>query len=117
MNLIFSLLFLLLASLPAWAQTAGDPTAGKAKYDMYCATCHGAGGMGDGAASAALTPKPRNFQDPVVMGKKTDADLKKVIKEGGAAVGLSTTMPAWGTAMTDVDIDNVIAYIRTLGKK
>ncbi|MBI4411690.1 MAG: cytochrome c [Deltaproteobacteria bacterium] len=114
------LLFLsvFLASVNVYAQApSADPAAGKAKYDMFCATCHGPTGVGDGAASAALNPKPRNFQDPMVMGKKTDADLKKVVKEGGAAAGLSSTMPAWGMAMTDADIDNVIAYIRTLGKK
>lgn len=95
----------------------GDPAAGKAKYDQLCATCHGATGKGDGAAAAALNPKPRNFQDAAVMSKKTDAYLKTIIQKGGAAAGLSPLMPPWGSSLTEQDIANVIAYIRSLEKK
>ncbi len=35
--------------------------AGKAKYDMMCVSCHGAGGAGDGIAGSALPQKPANF--------------------------------------------------------
>lgn len=94
-----------------------DIAAGKVKYNTLCASCHGATGKGDGAAAAALNPRPRNFQDVAYMGKKTDADLKKVIQKGGAAAGLSPLMPAWGASLTEQDIANVIAYIRSLGKK
>ncbi len=111
---------LLLASFSVKAQVAspaaGDAVAGKAKYDTLCVTCHGPTGLGDGAAAAALTPKPRNFRDTAYMAKKTDADLAKVIKEGGAAAGLSASMPPWGSMLTDADIANVVAYIRQLGK-
>jgi len=95
---------------------AADIAAGKVKFDQLCATCHGANGKGDGPASAALNPKPRNFADAALMSKKTDADLAKVIKNGGAANGLSPVMPAWGAALSDADIANVIAYIRSFSK-
>ncbi len=95
----------------------GDAKAGKAKYDLFCATCHGATGKGDGVAAAALNPKPRNFQDAASMGKKSDADLSKVIKQGGAAAGLSPIMPPWGSSLSDQEVANVIAYIRSLSKK
>lgn len=92
---------------------AGDAVAGKAKYDMLCVSCHGATGAGDGVAAAALNPKPRNL----TVTTKTDAELHKVIKEGGAANALSASMPAWGAMLPDPDIDNVIAYVRSLKKK
>lgn len=98
------------------AAHAGDPAAGKAKYDTLCVTCHGATGAGDGVAAAALNPKPRNFADKALMSTKTDAQLTGVIKNGGASAGLSTSMPAWGAMLNDADIANVIAYIRTLAK-
>jgi hypothetical protein len=34
---------------------------GEELYTANCASCHGAEGRGDGAAGAALNPKPRNF--------------------------------------------------------
>jgi mono/diheme cytochrome c family protein len=34
---------------------------GKALFQVNCVTCHGATGAGDGAASVALNPKPRDF--------------------------------------------------------
>lgn len=98
-------------STSLWAQ-APDVTAGKAKFDMLCSPCHGAGGLGDGAAAAALNPKPRNLTLTI----KTDDELKKTIKEGGAAVGLTATMPAWGAILSDADIANVVAFVRSLKK-
>lgn len=95
------------------AGTPADPVAGKAKFEMFCATCHGPAGLGDGAAAATLTPKPRNLQATT----QTDEQLKKIITEGGAANGLSPLMPPWGGALTPQDVANVVAHIRTLKKK
>jgi len=64
----FGLLILLAPGL-ALAQSKGDAKAGKAKYDTLCVGCHGATGKGDGAAAAALNPKPGNFTDCKEMGK------------------------------------------------
>lgn len=105
------LVFVLSQSVMAFAL---DAAAGKIKYDALCVACHGATGKGDGAASAALTPKPRNFTDQAYMSKKADADLIKIIKNGGAASGLSASMPPWSSSLSDIDIANVLAYIRTL---
>lgn len=117
-NLFFIVMVIMGFSPSLLAQAPkGNIVAGKAKYDMFCATCHGATGKGDGAAAAALNPKPRNFQDSAYMSKKSDTDLKKIIKEGGPSVGLSPMMPPWGSSLGDADINNVIAYIRTLAKK
>ncbi len=92
------------------ATTKGDPVAGKLKYDTLCVSCHGPRGMGDGPAAASLNPKPRNLQATT----RTDDELKKTIKLGGAAVGLSPLMVPWGGVLNDTDIDNVVAYICSL---
>ncbi|MGH7806472.1 MAG: c-type cytochrome, partial [Thermodesulfobacteriota bacterium] len=92
--------------------TKGDPAKGKEKFELICASCHGPGGKGDGPAAAALDPKPRDLSDPAYVSTLTDEHIFKTVKEGGASVGKSPLMPAWGGTLTDDDIWNVIAYVR-----
>lgn len=80
------------AAAPA-AATAGAAQQARTIFEQRCTPCHGAGGAGDGAASASLTPKPRNFTDPAWQASVDDAYLEKIIKYGGAAVGKSPSMP------------------------
>jgi len=56
--------------------------------------CHGESGKGDGAAAAALNPKPRDYTDAAWQKATTDAQIKDAIARGGAAVGKSPLMPA-----------------------
>ncbi|MDO8519241.1 MAG: cytochrome c [Deltaproteobacteria bacterium] len=90
--------------------TAPDAAAGKILFERNCASCHGLTGVGDGPASAALNPKPRNLKQTA----KSDEELKKTITNGGASVGLSPIMPAWGAVLSEQDVVNVIAHIRQL---
>ncbi|MFI5322564.1 MAG: c-type cytochrome [Thermodesulfobacteriota bacterium] len=94
------------------AAEKGDAAKGKETFQNTCASCHGPEGKGDGVAAAALNPKPRNLSDAAVMSTITDDTLHKAISEGGASVGLSPMMAAWGGVLSDQDIWNVIAYIR-----
>jgi len=109
------------AFLAAPAALAGDAAAGKAKYDMFCSSCHGPTGKGDGPVGAALNPKPRDFSagdfllDTDGDGKVgTDADLKNVVKNGGGAYGGSAMMAPWGATLSDADLDNILAFVRSL---
>ena len=94
---------------------AGDPVArGAEHYQLYCATCHGAKGGGDGPLSATLDPKPAAHNDGNYMNALTDEHLTKVIKEGGPAVGKSPLMAPWGGALNDDQLKDVVAFIRSL---
>jgi len=86
------------------------------KYANICASCHGAKGAGDGAAGASLNPKPRNFHDKAWHAKVTDDHIANVIKNGGTAAGLSATMPAWGSQLSDADLKGIVEMIRVWGK-
>jgi mono/diheme cytochrome c family protein len=99
---------------------AADAAAGKATFSMNCESCHGATGKGDGPVGAALQPPPRDFSVVAFTFKTesdgtagTDADLKNVISQGAAAFGGSPLMAPWPT-LSDDDVANVIAYIRSL---
>jgi cytochrome c oxidase cbb3-type subunit 3 len=93
---------------------AADVEQGKKLYGQFCSACHGQSGKGDGAAAAALNPKPRDHTDKEYMSKLSDEDMLKVIKNGGASVGKSPLMPPWGASLKDDQIQDIIAYVRTL---
>jgi mono/diheme cytochrome c family protein len=84
-------------------------------FATRCVTCHGAAGAGDGPGSAALTPKPRNFQDPAWQASVTDDHLAKIIQYGGAAVGKSPAMPGNPDLMSKPEIvQALVAHVRSL---
>ncbi|MBL9038675.1 MAG: c-type cytochrome [Archangium sp.] len=95
----------------------GDPSRGAASFKLYCTSCHGEGGAGDGAASAALNPKPANFTDAARAAEVTDEFVYKMIKDGGAANGRSALMVAWGPVLADdAKVRDVAAFVRSLAK-
>ncbi|HSW28967.1 MAG TPA: c-type cytochrome [Longimicrobiales bacterium] len=88
----------------------------KGAYGTVCTTCHGPSGAGDGPGAAALNPKPANFADAAFWASRTDAHLVKVIREGGASVGKSALMPAWGGLYNEAQAKALVAYIKTFKK-
>jgi len=79
------------AATPAAAVNMGAQS--EKVFKAKCVVCHGKEGSGNGPGSAALNPKPRAFSDPTWQSSATDAQIKKAILEGGAAVGKSAAMP------------------------
>jgi mono/diheme cytochrome c family protein len=71
-----------------------DPAAdAKSLFRTKCVACHGDHGAGDGPGAAAIVPKPRAFADAEWQASATDEHIKKIILEGGPAVGKSPAMP------------------------
>ena len=120
-SLLVSALIAVIA--PSAAFAAADIAKGKETFKMICANCHGETGKGDGPGGAGLQPPPRDFSkaqfkfDANKNGKTgEDADLHAVIAKGAAEFGGSPLMTPWAGTLTDADIDNVIAVIRSLKK-
>ena len=90
------------------AFAAGDPAAGKAVYDKFCRGCHGETGEGNPKLAKMMKVEFKDLGSAEVQGMK-DADLKVVIIEGKGKM-----KPV--KAVSAGDIDNVIAYVRTLKK-
>ncbi len=98
------------------AAAGGDAKAEAMQiFTTRCATCHGATGKGDGAASAALNPKPRNFSDKTWQTSVTDAHIEKIIELGGPAVGKSPLMPPNPDLAGKPVVKELRAHIRSLG--
>jgi len=91
-----------------------DPNEGKQWYYVYCIACHGWTLQGDGPNAIELDPRPRTLTKGSYMGKKTNLELFTVIKGGGEAASLSSSMPDWGNILQDQDIWNVVAFIRAM---
>jgi mono/diheme cytochrome c family protein len=83
-------------------------TAGAEVFKNNCTACHGEQGHGDGPAAAAINPRPRNLPE-----------LAKIVADDYLFWRISTGKPgtsmvAWKGVLTDEEIWQVVAFIRTL---
>lgn len=79
-------------------------------YHHYCELCHGLKADGAGRAAKLYNPKPANL----VTTDKNDQYKELIIRQGGKALARSEFMPPWGNELTDEQISDVIAYLRTV---
>lgn len=102
--------------VPVPTQFAGlsnplDPEAAAAGAEIFqanCELCHGSQGHGDGVAGQALEPKPKDLaQLQTTVG---DDYLFWRIHDGKPG----TAMVAWNGILTDEQIWQIVAFIRTL---
>lgn len=87
---------------------ADAATAGADVFAKNCASCHGEKGYGDGPAGAALNPTPKNLVD--VAAGVGDDYLYWRINTGKPG----TSMVAWKGVLTEEQIWQTVAFIRTL---
>ena len=93
------------------AQTADS----KQVYDFYCAQCHGTDGKGRGInVNKDFATDPRNLTDSSEMAKRTDDDLRGVIKDGGPSISKSALMPPWSSTLSTEEVEGLVKYIRKL---
>lgn len=96
------------------ANQSGDIAAGQVHHATYCDPCHGARGDGDGPLAAMLDTQPARHSDPAFMNVFSDAYLFQLLKDGGPSVGKSPLMAAWGETLSNQQIWDLVAYLRTL---
>jgi mono/diheme cytochrome c family protein len=99
------------------AATPASVEAGAKQYAKLCANCHGTSGRGNGrlaAGTAMYGARPSDLADDVWQHGSTDGEVFLVIRDG---VGPDFHMDAFGRAMPEEDIWNVVNYIKTLAIK
>lgn len=97
------------ASASFSAPPAGDATAGKDVYMHKCKACHGEDGQGN-AGMAKLLKTTITPMDSDEVQNKTDAEIKTIVTQGKDKM-----KPV--KDISDTDIANVIAFVRTFKKK
>jgi mono/diheme cytochrome c family protein len=89
------------------SQPERDVLSGRVIYSTICIRCHGIEGKGDGQMK--FTPPVADLTSPAVQGK-LDARLFKSVHDGKP----NTAMGAWREALSDDEIWDALAYVRTL---
>ena len=108
-----TLLSLLAAAVVLAAVPIAFAADAKEVYDKSCASCHGKDGKGDTPAGKKL--KAKDYTDPAVQAALKDEELIKAVKEG-VKDGDKTKMKGFGDKLTDEEIKQLIAYIRSFKK-
>jgi disulfide bond formation protein DsbB len=94
-------------------KAAGDAAKGKALFSTACSACHGPNGEG-------VTGLGKPWVGSTFIQDSSDAELLAFVKKGRPASDPANTtgidMPPKGgnPALTDDDLNNIIAFMRTL---
>lgn len=104
------ILSVILAGQPSFIHAgSADLAAGQRIYGELCKSCHGLDGKGPGAMK--FNPPAADLTSRQVQAK-LDTGLYNSIHEGRA----NTAMGAWKHALSDQEIRDVVAYVRTFGQ-
>ena len=90
--------------------TSESIAAGKRMYGYDCAMCHGTSGDGKGDLAGDMKLQLADFRDSKALEGATDGQLFYIIKNGKGQ------MPAEGTRAKDVQIWDMVNYVRSLAK-
>ncbi len=108
-----SVVALVLAVMPLAAPAAGDPEKVRPIFNQMCAGCHGFLGNGQDGTKSGFVPRVPTLADKEYMASVPDEYLGMIIKKGGAYMGKIAAMPAWETKLSEEQINDMVALIRT----
>jgi len=101
-------------------------SSGAAMYSAFCASCHGAQGLGDGPAAAGLKKHPTDLTQLSANHRGTfpSSGVTQLLDHApGYAAHGSKDMPVWGDAfratgesatLAQLRIHNIVAYLRSM---
>ncbi len=83
---------------------------GEVVFKTNCILCHGIKADGKGRAAKLYNPPPANL----TKSDKNDDYKTMIITYGGQTMGRSQIMPPWGDQLSEQEITDVVAYLRTV---
>jgi len=86
-----------------------DLETGRALYAQRCASCHGDNGVGNGFASAGMTPPPPAFTDAKLMADVTPALMYRIV-----SVGIQGTAMTAYNDLSSAERWALVTYLTTL---
>ncbi len=111
---------LLISALGQALAKDGDTEKGEIVYIKRCLQCHGDEGDGLGPGAERLNPPPRDFtlglykfiSSAFDADMPNDADLFRMVSDGMPG----TAMPGWSDMLSEQEMWDVIAYIKTFAE-
>lgn len=100
------------------AAAEGSADRGAEIFAANCARCHGRGAKGDGPDLVKLQSavSPDDWTDKESNQGLTDSFIVAMITKGGKANGKSRIMPAFGDKLDTQQLQDLLAFIRSLPK-
>ncbi len=95
------------AAVCLWLLLGGcgsEAERGASLYAQRCLTCHGSEGAGDGSRAAFLPGKVPDLRKSSL----SEEELRRVVSEGRK----NGLMPAFGPALKEDEVRDVVAYIQ-----
>jgi cytochrome c oxidase cbb3-type subunit III len=100
-----------ISDLVAYLAILGDAVRrGEVVFKTNCVLCHGLHGDGRGRAARLYNPPPADL----TQSDKNDEYKEAIIRKGGEAMRRSAAMPVWKERLSESEIADVIAYLRTI---
>lgn len=98
---------------PLAAQQSLADATGETLYRAACAACHGLDGSGPPAGRTLAVATP-DLTDCSFASREPDADWMAVIHQGGPVRKFDDSMPAFGEALSEAEIQRILDHVRTL---
>ncbi len=107
-------ILLLARGVAAQPESQGTVARGNVVYGDFCSTCHGPYGRGDGPAAQLLATRPPDFTNPALLAGRSDRQITVDLVTRKDRSGSDHTPMVVAKLLTEDDLRDAIAYVRTL---